>query len=304
MHKAINLALETNDSFFSAKNLNKSVQEEISRPQEIQYEPLYKPSPKPQGFWGSADKEQGLAFVKQTQKNDHLDDWEVKHFVDNLENINQLQEVSEQISPLSPNQSWQSEVVRESQFDQHISSFLPAGLEYFGQIAKTYLLLKQKDEALILLDQHAVHERILYEKISKGVVQCQQLLVPLDLPLHPSEIKLLESQLSNLQNMGFELKIMPQICQIYAVPSQLTRQNAKIFIQEIIREKIENLEHIWIKLACSKSIKAHTELGNAEAITLINQWLECDEPDFCPHGRPCVLHFDAHNLELMFKRKA
>ncbi len=311
MQKAIDFALENNTTYFSAKNLHIE-QETNSKILNSQHkiEQNYEYSPKPQGFWGNAEKDQSLSFVKQaSKKSDDFSSemWQAKPLASSLENINQLQEqesVMPQLSHQEQNVTETSNMMEQEEYLTPPNGALPEGLTYLGQIAKTYLLLKQKDEALILLDQHAVHERILYEKISKGIVQSQQLLLPLNLPLHPSEVKTLEEGLPKLQKLGFGLQIKANSCQVNTVPNPLDRQGAKEFLQEILAEKNSDLEKIWIKLACSKALKANTELGMQEAIKLIQQWLSTDEPDFCPHGRPCVLHFDANNLELMFKRKA
>lgn len=186
---------------------------------------------------------------------------------------------------------------------KNASSSLPGGLVYLGQIAKTYLILRKSSDALILLDQHAVHERILYEQIRKGNVNAQNLLVPIEFPLHSSEQKRIEKLLPNLQTLAFQISLKKQHCTVTAIPSTLSRVNATAFLKDILAEKTDDLERVWIHHACSSAIKANTELDIPAALNLITQWLKTEEPDYCPHGRPCVLHFDAFNLEQMFKRR-
>ncbi len=180
---------------------------------------------------------------------------------------------------------------------------LPAGIVYLGQIAETYLILKKSSDALILLDQHAVHERILYEQTRKGQIHSQNLLVPIEIPLHKSEQERMQDLLPQLKKLAFHLSFSKQSCVVSAIPTNLSRVSATAFLKDLLAEKTDDLERIWIHHACSSAIKAHTSLDTAAALNLITQWLNTEEPDYCPHGRPCALHFDELKLEQMFKRR-
>ena len=177
-----------------------------------------------------------------------------------------------------------------------------------GQVAETYLLLKKDDKRLLILDQHAVHERILYDEMKKGRVQIQNLLCPLELPLQKCEESRYAEVKETLQKLGFEFaeqeKEQGLVVQILAIPLRCDRGAALGFIKEILAEKMDDLDSVWIRHACKTAIKANTPLDRASAVKLVLQWLATDEPDNCPHGRPSVLHFDSMDLEKMFKRKA
>lgn len=195
---------------------------------------------------------------------------------------------------------------RESADGAKYSADLPYGLEYLGQVAETYLIIKKDNAALLLLDQHAAHERILYEEMKKGQIQSQPLLCSLELPVHKSEEARFESVQETLGVLGFDIekhfKENTAVLSIKAIPLRYDRVTAMGFLKEILAEKIDNLDSIWVRHACKSAIKANTPLDRASAIKLILQWLKTSEPDNCPHGRPCVIHFDGNDLEKLFKR--
>ena len=165
---------------------------------------------------------------------------------------------------------------------------------------------------MLILDQHAVHERILYEEMKKGQIQSRNLLCPLEFPVHKSEEERYFSVKETLGHLGFSLQEAEKaqkeqggglVVQITAIPMRYDRVSAMGFIKEILMEKMDNLDSIWIRHACKSAIKAGTPLDTASAIKLILQWLATEEPDNCPHGRPSVIHFDSNDLEKLFKRK-
>lgn len=350
--KAIHHALEKCDDFFSIKDLQK---EENSSSQQAQLGDLYQPTDKktetkPLGFWGNADKETRLSFVKEKdinssafeehilQKNkDEEDPINNASFKDNsfinqeeipTQNFTSLDQdifisssakfsVNEKASlivPLTQDTSFfdntqpiQKEISANTNFANQItSSALPYGLEYLGQIAETYLIIK-KDNALMLLDQHAAHERILYEEMKKGIIQTQGLLCPIELPLHHSEEARFFEVANTLKELGFSIKSEERkeglLLLIEAIPRSFDRIVATGFLKEVLAERLDTMDSLWIRHACKSAIKANTPLDRAAAIKLILQWLATEEPDNCPHGRPAVLHFTALDLEKMFKRK-
>lgn len=314
--------------------------------------------PKPKGFWGDMDKEQGLSFIieqaekkrQEAQNSSSLEEWRVidcspetqknnayantiyKNEV-TLQQENQAKYVnrhslSEPYTPietlpegynsLSEIRSHETvETIKTPSFSReeehilhakHASACLPQGLVYIGQIAKTYLVLQKFDQtshahALILLDQHAIHERILYEEAKKGLVNSQNLLLPLEFPLHKAERARLEEVLPLLEKLAFKVEMNSSSCRVFAIPATLTKVAATGFFKDVLAQKADDLEKIWISHSCKGALKAHTELDTQSALKLILRWLETEEPDYCPHGRPCVLHFDAEVLEQMFKRK-
>lgn len=187
---------------------------------------------------------------------------------------------------------------------------------YWGQIADTYLVLRDRTGALVLLDQHAVHERILYHRMRQnGFAGTGRLLmVPLELPLHPAEVERVFALRDTLENLGFTFELSGQSgpshaagtgqsLQVRATPPLLERSGAIEFLREALAGRKDDLSAVFISMACKAAIKAGQQLSTDEALGLIAQWQQLPDRDFCPHGRPCVLRWDAHDLEKLFKRR-
>jgi DNA mismatch repair protein MutL len=169
---------------------------------------------------------------------------------------------------------------------------------WLGQVARTYLVFSQKDDALLILDQHAMHERIFYEKFRKGGSRgmAQPLLVPLELDLHPAESsRLLEIQ-DTLTSLGFELSKRDSRCFIHAMPPEMDRSEAVSFLREALSGRVDDLNSVWIHHACATAIRAGQHLTREDALKLVSLWLQTEEPDFCPHGRPCAVTLDKADL--------
>lgn len=179
------------------------------------------------------------------------------------------------------------------------------GFRYLGQVARTYLVLSQNDETLLLLDQHAMHERIFYEKFraagSRGLAQ--PLLVPLKMELHPAELERLMELKESLLRLGFETSCRGSRCLVQAMPPEMDRSEALAFLREALSGRVDDLEGVWIHHACATAIRAGQHLTPDDALNLVRQWLRTESPDFCPHGRPCAVTLEKADLEKLFKRR-
>lgn len=179
-------------------------------------------------------------------------------------------------------------------------------LTYLGQLADTYLIIQQRDEKLVLLDQHAVHERILFERIKRDASQghSQLLALPINLTLHPSESSRLQEMWGDLETIGFSLDTTGETAvRIKGIPTALDTAEAKDFLREILSGQLNSMEDLWAMMSCKSAIKAGQKLTSDEAAGLIAQWLKTPDRTYCPHGRPAVLQFTINDLEKMFKRK-
>ncbi|WP_461833886.1 DNA mismatch repair endonuclease MutL [Desulfothermus sp.] len=171
---------------------------------------------------------------------------------------------------------------------------------YLGQIEDTYLIVKDRDGKLIILDQHAAHERILYERYSeKKFRSTQSLLTPIKIKL-PRDRDL--AFINELNHLGFEYKTVGDHIFISGIPAYLSGGEAEEIIKEYINSDKDSVDSLIKMISCKKAIKANTKLETWEAKELIKQWLRCKNKEFCPHGRPTSLVFSRKELDRMFKR--
>jgi DNA mismatch repair protein MutL len=178
-------------------------------------------------------------------------------------------------------------------------------MTYLGQIFATYLLLTRKDELFLLVDQHAAHERVLYTHMQQGAEKAssQLLALPLELNLHPAEQDKLQEIGQELRKLGFIFECpRPQILSIRGIPAFMNTSKTREFLQSVFSDRLENLNDLWIMLACKSAIKAGDHLAPDEALSLLETWTKCPDKEFCPHGRPVMVKLGRKDLEKMFKR--
>jgi len=192
------------------------------------------------------------------------------------------------------------------------------GLEYIGQIAGTYLVFSSS-AGLTLIDQHAAHERVLFEKLKKGQpapgekIISQQLLIPEIVSLSPGEFAVLTEYIKILEDAGMEVEHFGEKTVIVkSVPAFLSHVEPKKLFFEIIEEfsKTEkNLglearrEKIFALLACKGAVKANQKLTESEVTMLCRDLDTTSFSSTCPHGRPVFISFGLGDMEKMFKRK-
>jgi len=190
------------------------------------------------------------------------------------------------------------------------------GLAPIGQLHQTYLLC-QNNEELVIIDQHAAHERITYERLVNELKQrkrleSQRLLFPLQLSLSPRQQPLLEEQIPFLEKLGFELAMFGEkTLVIQAAPLFLANEQVTPFLGDILDElvsygRLPEVDKVQAKLlqrlACHASIRANQALPIKEMQALLEQLGELDSPFTCPHGRPTAIRFSLSELAKRFKR--
>ncbi|MEG2172105.1 MAG: DNA mismatch repair endonuclease MutL [Desulfovibrionaceae bacterium] len=262
------------------------------------------PTPKPQGFWGSVDE----APIMRRK------DPELLPFLAPLGTLPPPQGLEEPPLPYGlttlPETAlpWPAETVVPAASPPPRAEPSPrvGEYQYWGQVASTYLVVRDSAGALVLLDQHAVHERILYQRMCENAFAGtgQWLITPLDIALHPAEVERVFALRPTFENLGFVCELSGQHLQVRATPPILEKAAAVEFLREALAGRKEDLSALFISMACKAAIKAGQQLSADEALGLIAQWQNLPDRDFCPHGRPCVLRWDARDLEKLFKRKA
>lgn len=184
-----------------------------------------------------------------------------------------------------------------------------------GLCLGTYIVAENED-GIYLLDQHAVQERINYERYLKALKEKQnfqtELLFPITIELQASEFLVIKDNIELLTDMGFilmEFGINTYV--IKAHPTWLKEGYEEEQIRKIIDLIIEKKkefdpikfnEHIAITLACKTSIKANYHISNEEMEELLDELVNTTNPYNCPHGRPTIIKFSIYDLEKMFKR--
>ena len=161
---------------------------------------------------------------------------------------------------------------------------------------------------MVMIDQHAAHERVLVSQLQKRGVSgpAQTLVLPLDFTLHRAELERLEELWDTLISLGFSLKMRDlgtaKGVTVTSVPGMLSRENAASFLKESLSGSVSDLNALWAGMACKAAIKAGDSLSEDEALNLIRQWLNAEDREYCPHGRPCVLSWSIADLDRLFKR--
>lgn len=196
------------------------------------------------------------------------------------------------------------------------TSSLPP-LRVVGQVGALYIIAEGPD-GMFLIDQHAAHERILYEKflarrygMVEGDVARQQLLEPLTLHVGSRLVGLVAAHLEELQQVGFAIEPFGgDTFLVRAVPGVLAGEDPVRVLEEIAaslgdRRNLvgEELEDQLVKMVCKRAaIKAGQQLSDIEMQELVRQLEQCQSPRTCPHGRPTMIQLSASELEKAFGR--
>ena len=186
-------------------------------------------------------------------------------------------------------------------------------LRALGQAGTTYVIA-EGPQGLYLIDQHAAHERVMYERFLAGVMQpveaAQPLLAPVVLELTPPQQSLITVYQASLRERGFEVEPFgPGGYLLRAAPSDLKRDDpAHAFVELLDLLTREDAPadprlRVAASLACHAAVRAGQSLAPDEMRDLIRQLEACEAPQTCPHGRPTMVHLSADELAKRFSRK-
>lgn len=189
-------------------------------------------------------------------------------------------------------------------------------LEYLGQFANSYLVFSG-EEGLVLIDQHAAHERIILEKLKKSTPQkqvvSQSLLILEIVNLTPGQIALFPECTAFLKEIGLEIEIFGKDAVVVkAIPAALSQIKISELISDIADQLKEQNQYpsfeekkdkILASLACRAAIKANHVLSTEEVASLCRQLEETPYNLTCPHGRPITINFPLREIERLFKRR-
>jgi DNA mismatch repair protein MutL len=195
------------------------------------------------------------------------------------------------------------------------ASRLGAGMTLLGQFQRTYLLA-QREDGLVVVDQHAAHERILFEQYRsqfyQGRLLTERFLIPVTFELSPQNGLLLEQYLPHWQKLGFEIEAFGRASYVVRqIPALLKGKDLPALILEVLDELAlfgksgrleEAINDILERVACHAAVRAGDALGREEMEALLAQLEDRDINLYCPHGRPVWVEIEQRELEKRFKR--
>lgn len=183
-----------------------------------------------------------------------------------------------------------------------------------GQVFETYWIVEY-DNKIFIIDQHAAHEKVLYEKLmrrfkeSKPMIQMVQ--PPMILSLSLTEIELLNKYMDDFKRMGFEFEAFGgKEYALRGVPSDLYGFTGKEMVMELLDQLSGEFERLRVDaigdriatMACKAAVKGNMRISPKEADALIEELLKAENPYTCPHGRPTIISMTKTELEKKFKR--
>jgi DNA mismatch repair protein MutL len=191
----------------------------------------------------------------------------------------------------------------------------PSAIAKAIQLHNSYLVV-ESDEGMLVIDQHALHERILYEdllaKFTAGPLESQRMLIPQTLRASPQQLDLLEQLSPMLAKLGIDAAAMgPDTIGVTAFPSFLDRLDPAAFMQGLLErgeQELLDLTHeellheVLDMMACKAAIKAGDVLTQPEIDALLARRHLVERSSNCPHGRPTTLRLSLKDLEKQFKR--
>ena len=200
--------------------------------------------------------------------------------------------------------------IRQEEFEKMRSPLL----RLVGQIASTYIVAEGPD-GLYLIDQHAAHERILFEKFieqKNGIIPSQRLLQPVTIQLTAPEAAEIQEKLSIINKLGFDIEPFGHNTYVIrAIPSLLFGMQpetaVRVLVEDFEEDEIPLQNEIEAKIIArickSVAVKGGQTLSTAEQQQLLLDLEKCESPRTCPHGRPTMIHLSVDLLERQFGRK-
>lgn len=184
-------------------------------------------------------------------------------------------------------------------------------IDILGTLDNTYILASASETGLIIIDQHAAHERILFEKLlneNNNENHSQKLLLPITINLSHIEANLIKKQQEAFSRLGFEFEPFGDNTVIVtAIPPDFPMDNISGLISDLLENILNHKEKkpddsSIARTACKLAVKAHDALHPAEAKELIRKLAKCKLPFSCPHGRPTVINISFKELEKTLRK--
>lgn len=295
----------------NTKNINSSTENHIKNDllnEEVKWQIENLSEIKSNSFTSLSDYENKIQKEELFDKDNSelFTDFDLENQTKKLVNLNgqvekDIKESSEEVEQLA---FIKEEAAKNTDFEN---------LKFTGIAFDTYVLFTKGDD-MIMMDQHAAHERIRFElymeKFKSNTLSIQMLMEPIIMELSPSDMAITVKNIDLFERFGFIIEEFGhRNISIRGVPNTFGNPESQRFIYEII-DNIEKIGSIYdtkydeiAEIACKSAIKANDKISYQEAVELVNQLKECDNPYTCPHGRPIMVKMTKYDIEKMFKRK-
>lgn len=203
--------------------------------------------------------------------------------------------------------------LKETKIEYEQNTFLDESYKILSTLFDTYILIEQGNN-FILIDQHASHERILYEELKERIqnkkFSSHKLFVPYIFDVSPAEDEIIRTLMPSLEELGFEIEEFGNLSyKMNAIPfDDYINFNCKEFIENILQTNYKSMDlknsfnDFLAQRACKSAVKGGDKLSKEEIDYLINEIIETNTPMFCPHGRPIAIKFSKKDVEKWFKR--
>ena len=294
-------ASRENQSPYQKKFEQKPLQPVIEKPLAEKKKPVAEPKP-------ATESKSAAVTIKNEVKPQILQDEKTPYAVKRTENVKPKEKKETKSVAVSQPQQMElfdKKLLAEESIKEH---------KIIGQLFETYWMV-EFDEKLFIIDQHAAHEKVLYERTLKGLKSkehtSQLLSPPMVLSLSMQEEALLKKYMQHFTDLGYEIEHFGGMeYQICAVPGNLYNINKKELFIEILDNLSElsgrnNPELILEKIAsmsCKAAVKGNMKISRLEMENLIKELLNLDNPYQCPHGRPTIISMSKYEIEKKFKR--
>lgn len=261
------------------------------------------------------NKKEGL---KEDIKLQPIENKSGEYFIDGIVDVSKSFTFDEldYLSKIDKNKSDEKESYTQVDGEESIikneNRFSITDFRVVGSILNTYIVL-EKNNSMYLLDQHAAHEKVLYEEYMKKFknhkIDMQMLLDPIVLEISNIDMLKVETNLDLFLNFGFEIELFGNNhIMIRGVPTIFGNPESEKFILQII-DNIDDLKNSYdlkgdkfASMACRAAIKANDKIHTMEMKKLLSQMEVCENPFTCPHGRPTIVEISKKEIEKMFKR--
>jgi DNA mismatch repair protein MutL len=205
--------------------------------------------------------------------------------------------------------------IRASQMPASIGPQPVSGIIPLGQIDNSFIIASDQG-ALLIIDQHVAHERILFEKVlsqrNQGKVDSQRLLLPIIVELSPRQQVILEDITPELEACGFEVEPFGRkTIAIKSAPADLKHSDVERLLAELLESLEKETQSVSLKqlrekiaasIACHAAIKINMHLDQTKMVWLIEELQKTQIPMSCPHGRPIILRYEKKEILKAFKR--